>query len=110
MEGVCHYHADRYGRRALVVAIGSYFLAVYGFALLYVFISNRDPAAFSSVLSLTDSIYFSIISAATVGYGDIVPKSGLARFAVIVEILFTVFYGVFIFSIITAAMQRRGPR
>ena len=96
------------GRRALVVAIGSYFLSVYGFALLYVFISNRDPAAFSSVLSLTDSIYFSIISAATVGYGDIVPKSGLARLAVIIEILFTVFYGVFIFSIITAVMQRRG--
>lgn len=38
-------------------------------------------------LSLTDSIYFTVVTVATVGYGDIVPKTGTGKFLALVLII-----------------------
>jgi voltage-gated potassium channel len=38
-------------------------------------------------LSFSESIYFSIVSMSTVGYGDIVPHSSLARLLASLEVI-----------------------
>lgn len=64
---------------------------ILSFSSLFHLISQIDPKAFSCKLSIISSIYFSIVSFATVGYGDITPTSDLARIAVSLEILIGMF-------------------
>lgn len=50
------------------------------FAASYFFLSQDDPASFTSeTMTRTDSLYFTITIFATVGFGDISPASQLAR-------------------------------
>lgn len=78
----------------------SYLIFVYAFSVLYIFISTIDNSAFSNnqILSVVDGIYFSTITAATVGYGDIAPVSRLARIVVIIQVYVSLFYTVLIFA------------
>jgi voltage-gated potassium channel Kch len=46
-----------------------------------------NPSAYSGMHDWQDSIYFSIVTLATVGYGDITPLSHLARWTCSVEIV-----------------------
>lgn len=57
------------------------------FTFIYKFIDYIDNKAFSKRLSTFDSFYFSAISSFTIGYGDIIPKSKLAKIAVIINTL-----------------------
>lgn len=66
------------------------FQVIITFAILYRFLSVHSPSAFSHPLSLLDSLYFSVITSLTVGYGDIVPLSQLAK-------LLVMFHGMFVF-------------
>lgn len=71
---------------------------VVGFASLYYNISQINPDNFNTKISFINSIYFSIITFATVGYGDIYPKTELAKSLVSVEILCSIFTLVFLAS------------
>lgn len=82
----------------VAAAVTSYLLSVYGFSVAFFFVSLGTPAAFTQRLGLSDALYFSVVTAATVGYGDIAPVAGIARVLVIVEILMSFGYAVFIFS------------
>lgn len=68
-----------------IVQIVVLFLSL--FALLYVAMSTSDPLAFSEPLSRVDGLYFTSTTLATVGFGDITPKSDLARAVVTVQML-----------------------
>ena len=46
----------------------------------------------SVITAASDALYFSIVTAATVGFGDITPSPGLGRFLVTVEILASLFF------------------
>jgi hypothetical protein len=69
---------------ALAAAIPLFLLL---FAASYVRIADADPGAFSELLSRTDALYFTITVFSTVGFGDITPKSDLARFVTMVQML-----------------------
>jgi hypothetical protein len=62
---------------------------VSGFAWVFYSMENADPAAFShdanEEMGYPTFMYFSIISFATIGYGEILPVSPGARFLVCVE-------------------------
>jgi voltage-gated potassium channel len=84
----------------------SYAVTIYLFAVIYRANSNFDDAAFKPALeSLFTATYFSIVTIATVGYGDIVPVSTFARFIASVEILSGVAYGVFFLSVIASFLR-----
>jgi hypothetical protein len=72
-----------------------------------VYLVRLDANAFSTKLNLGDALYFSTVSVTTTGYGDISPKSGLAKFVVCVQILFGVLYNVLFFSIFAGLAGRR---
>ncbi|TJY69016.1 two pore domain potassium channel family protein [Arthrobacter sp. CAU 1506] len=57
------------------------------FASSHATMSYWDPNAFSEPLDRTDSLYFTITTLATVGYGDIVPVSQAARVSVTVQMV-----------------------
>lgn len=85
--------------RILLEVTTAYCLAICCFSVLYVYLVRRDEAAFSEVLKLGDAVYFSVVTMTTTGYGDISPRSGLARTLVCVQILFGFFYNILFFSI-----------
>ena len=57
------------------------------FALLYTSMSVTDPSAFTEPLSRLDALYFTTVTFATVGFGDITPVSQLARAVVTVQMI-----------------------
>ena|ERR1700760_3183982 len=93
--------------RILSEVMTAYALAIFCFSVLYVYLVRRDEAAFSEVLKLSDAIYFSIVTMTTTGYGDISPKSGLARTLVCIQILFGFLYNILFFSIFAGLAGRK---
>lgn len=93
--------------RILLDVTAAYFLAIFCFSVLYVYIVRRDETAFSAVLDLGDAVYFSIVTMTTTGYGDIIPRSGSAKFLVSIQILFGLFYNILFFSIFAGFAGRR---
>jgi hypothetical protein len=83
----------------------SYALTIYMFAVIFRATTNFDKAAFNPAMESVWTAIFSIVTIATVGYGDIVPVSGFARSMVSIEILSGVAYGVFFLSIIASFLR-----
>lgn len=65
--------------------------AVPGFLLIYAAVyyelALHTPKAFSAPMTRLDSLYFTVTTFATVGYGDITPVSSTARTLAIVQML-----------------------
>lgn len=57
------------------------------FGCIHFAIATLDSAQYNSLHSWQDAVYFSIITMATVGYGDITPLGHLARWAAATEIV-----------------------
>jgi hypothetical protein len=93
--------------RILLNVTAAYVLAAFCFAVVYVYLVRQDANAFSSELNLGTALYFSIVSMTTTGYGDISPKSGVAKFIVCVQILFGFLYNVLFFSIFAGLAGRK---
>lgn len=62
-------------------------LLVVLFAYVYLVASNNDPAAFSEPLDHIRSMYFTVTTTTTVGFGDITPRTNAARVAVTVHMV-----------------------
>lgn len=69
---------------ALAVAIPVFLLL---FASTYILIADNQAAAFTEPLGKTTALYFTVTVFATVGFGDIVPKSEAARVVTTVQML-----------------------
>jgi voltage-gated potassium channel Kch len=94
--------------QVLGYAATSYGVTIYIFAVIFLLVSNYDSHAFTPAIeSLGTAAYFSIVTIATVGYGDIQPASGLARLMASAEILTGVAYTVFFFSVIAGFLRER---
>ena len=84
---------------AIYGAIVAYLLAAVAFASLYEILELFQPGSFSGIpdganpQELGDALlYFSLVSLTTVGYGDIVPASSLARPVAVFEGVFGTLY------------------
>ena len=79
-------------------------LLVVLFAIVYVSMAFANPYSFSEPLSKVAGLYFTITVLATVGFGDITPKSDAARLVVSLQMLLDlVLVGVIAKLIINAA-------
>ncbi len=98
-----------FGRvHTLMASFLSFAFTIYGFAIAYVFVSNIDEKAFNvGKLDIVSGIYFSMVTIATVGYGDIAPVTHLARLLVVFEIFVGIIYATFFFSIIASFVRER---
>jgi hypothetical protein len=73
-------------RAIRVIALGLPLLLVL-FAATYITVAGQQTDAFSEPLSRTDGLYFTVTTFATVGYGDISPRTELARVLVTVQMI-----------------------
>lgn len=71
----------------LYSALSAYLLAGIYFGLLYWVLEQLNPDTFTVTgpFSQTSAIYFSFVTLATLGYGDIAPRGDMARGLAIVE-------------------------
>jgi hypothetical protein len=70
----------------LFAALSAYLLAGIYFGLLFWALEQASPGTFApGNLSRTGAIYFSFVTLATLGYGDIVPRNDVARGLAVVE-------------------------
>ena len=58
------------------------------YAATYILIEHNQPDSFSEELSRTDSLYFTLTVFASVGFGNISPRTELARLVVMSQTLF----------------------
>jgi hypothetical protein len=79
------------------------------FSAAYFLMSHADSANFSvATLSRTDALYFTVTVFATVGFGDIVPTSQVARLVVTAQmVLNLVVLGLVVRVIVGAAQHAR---
>jgi hypothetical protein len=77
--------------RPMLTAIGALALLstlfVLCFSLTYVALSASDPAAFSQPIDKIAGIYFAMTVLTTVGFGDIVAATSLARLTVVAQMI-----------------------
>jgi voltage-gated potassium channel len=76
--------AVRLAVEALAAAIPLFLLV---FAAAYLRMADAESGAFSEPLSRIDALYLTITVFSTVGFGDITPKTDLARVATMVQML-----------------------
>ena len=85
----------------ILSAVVTYLLVAVAFTLVFEIIELRQPGSFSGVPGDANSnraelassmMYFSLVSITTMGFGDIVPVSGLARPLVVLEGVFGQLY------------------
>jgi Ion channel len=75
------------GLRAIEALAAAVPLFLLVFAAVYLRMADADAGAFSELLGRTDALYFTITVFATVGFGDITPRTDLARVATMVQML-----------------------
>jgi voltage-gated potassium channel len=110
-------HAPRVNAEVLCAGLSVYLLLGMAWMFAYLLVSDLSPDAFafttgldsSHVLSRFNAFYFSFITLSTVGYGDIVPVSYVARMLAATEaVTGTLFMAVLIARLV--ALYSSQPR
>jgi hypothetical protein len=89
-------------------ALASYGLSIWAFGLTYYYLYDvADPKPFylQQSASFFTWLYFSVVTMATVGYGEIYASTDWTRAVVCCEILMGVAYQVFFFSIVASFVR-----
>jgi len=92
--------APRVDSEVLCAAIAGYLLSGLAWSLAYALLGRLDPNSFAFTVDPKSGqsmngftgLYFSFITLSTVGYGDIIPVSEVARMLAILEAMFGMFY------------------
>jgi hypothetical protein len=93
-------HAPRVSSEVLSAGVSTYFLLGLLWSFAYRIVAEIDPHAFAVTFNAIPSeplvgfkaIYFSLITLSTVGYGDIVPVSNIARMLSAMEAMIGTLY------------------
>ncbi len=94
-------------KRTLLMTLINIMEVMFCFAFMYSFIDDTNNVAgriiFSQGHQLTDlqTIYFSFVTSATIGYGDIAAKDPLVMKLVILQIMLSLFFLVIVITTIT---------
>ena len=82
--------SSRPSLRAVEAVVTVAALITVVFASTYLGMSEEDPTAFSEPLDHTGALYFTMTTLATIGYGDIVPRTNAARVVVMLQMVVNV--------------------
>jgi hypothetical protein len=73
--------------RAIEALATSFALFIVLFATVYYALGRSEPGSFTEPITRLDALYFTITVFATVGFGDIAPRTPPARIVTIVQML-----------------------
>lgn len=97
--------------RALEVVALIFPVFLVGFAIAYLAMSHTNTQNFNEPLDHVSALYFTVVAFATVGFGDIVPKTDGARLVVTVQIILDLIFIGLVGRLLLGAVQRRlGPQ
>lgn len=82
----------------LLDILQSWTLIILGYAVIYYSIFKINSKSFIGIESFFDSVYFSIVTITTLGYGDIVPVSFWPKLTVISEVFLGFTYVVIVLT------------
>jgi hypothetical protein len=110
-------YAPRVDSEVLCAAIAGYLLSGLAWSLAYALLSRLDPSSFVFTLDPESGqpmngftgLYFSFITLSTVGYGDIVPVSEVARMLAMVEAMFGLFYMTLLIARLVSLYSSKTP-
>jgi hypothetical protein len=110
-------YAPRVDSEVLCAAVAAYLLSGFAWSLAYALLGRLDPNSFVSTLGPKSDqsmngftgLYFSYITLTTVGYGDIVPVSSVARMLAIVEAMFGMFYVALLVARLVSVYSSKSP-
>ncbi len=74
--------SDRPALRAIEILSAAFPLYILVFAVAYYLAERASPGSFSQTMDRTGALYFSMTVISTVGFGDIVAKTDIARIVV----------------------------
>lgn len=106
------FRARSIDREHVYAALSAYLLAGVFFGSFYWVLEQIRPGTFtvSGDFSPSSAIYFSFVTLATLGYGDIVPRTDLARGLAIVEgVGGQLFLAVLIARLVSVYARGKGP-
>jgi hypothetical protein len=95
------FRSPRITLDVILAAVSAYLLIAFSFATLYGLVFQLDPRSFrlpewielGSVEAVpTEMIYFSLVTLATLGYGDILPSSPFAQMLAVLEAVIGQFF------------------
>ena len=100
-------NAEMPGLRGVEALVVSVLLLLVMFAAIYLSMSGRDSSAFDEPLDHIASLYFTMTTLTTIGFGDIVPISSSARVIVMIQMAVNVVVvGVFV-KLVTSTVRSR---
>lgn len=110
-------YAPRVDSEVLCAAIAGYLLSGFAWSLAYALLGRLDPNSFVFTLGPKSDqsmngftgLYFSFITLSTVGYGDIIPGSEVARMLAIVEAMFGMFYMTLLIARLVSLYSSKRP-
>lgn len=88
--------------RVILVLIG----VVMAFSLVFYVLATTVPGQFVGLETRTDALYFTVITMATVGYGDIHPTGQLSRAVMILAVSFSVVFVAALASTIVSRLRQ----
>jgi hypothetical protein len=97
-------------RRAIIALAVILPLFVVMFSWLYLTLSRSDPGSFSTIMTRTKALYFTITVLSTVGFGDIVPRTDVARLVVSVQMVLDLALFAVVVRLILGAASRAVSR
>ena len=98
----------------IYAALSAYVLAGLVFAVLHWMIENAWPGSYTqpsagsapAAFSLTTALYYSFVTLATLGYGDVIPASDVARGVAVLEAVSGQLYVAVMIARLVSAQQR----
>jgi len=104
--------SDKVTKNNIIGSICIFLLLGLLWAILYIFASELTTNAFSGLSgehwqdNFPDLIYFSFVTLTTLGFGDLLPLSPIARFLTYIEAIIGVFYmAIIVSSLVSAAIN-----
>jgi Ion channel len=109
--------APRVDFGVLCAAIATYLMLGLLWSFAYILVDGLVPNSFvftvgpvsSHSMNHFNALYFSFTTLSTVGYGDIIPVSGVARMLAIVEAVFGMFYVTLLIARLVSLYSSKSP-
>jgi voltage-gated potassium channel len=101
--------SDHARARAIDALASCTIVVVTVFASAYINMSARAPEAFTEPMNRTGALYFTVVTLATIGYGDIAPRTDTARIVVMIQVVVNIAILGTAVKVIAELIRRRGP-